>query len=182
VGTLLAMGPLSEAALEFARGRHEGQRREADDQPFVVHPEEVAKLLDEAGYPDHVVAAGALHDVLEDTDAEGDELEDRFGPEVSGLVRSLTEDPSVEDKAEQRAALRGQVKDAGEEAAAIFAADKISKAREVRLKAEHGDLTDDDHAKIEHYERSLEMLEESLAANPLVGKLRHELEPLRAAI
>jgi (p)ppGpp synthase/HD superfamily hydrolase len=174
------MGPLSQRALEFARARHEGQRRDADDQPFVLHPKEVAKLLDEAGYSDPVVAAGALHDVLEDTDVEVDELERRFGAEVAGLVRSLTEDPAVEAKAEQRAALRRQVQDAGEEAAAVFAADKISKARELRLKTEHGDLTDEDRAKIEHYERSLEMLEEKLPGHPLVEQLRRELEPLRA--
>ena len=174
------MGPLSQRALEFARTRHEGQRRDADDQPFVLHPAEVAKLLDEAGYPDHVVAAGALHDVLEDTDVEVDELERRFGPEVAGLVRSLTEDPSVEAKAEQRAALRRQVQGAGEEAAAVFAADKISKARELRVKTEHGDLTDDDRAKIEHYGRSLEMLEETVPGNPLVDKLRRELDRLSA--
>jgi (p)ppGpp synthase/HD superfamily hydrolase len=173
------MGPLSQAALEFAQARHEGQRRD-DDQPFVLHPQEVAKLLDEAGYPDHVVAAGALHDVLEDTDVEGEELERRFGPEVAGLVQSLTEDPSVEDKAEQRAGLRRQVAGAGDEAAAVFAADKISKAREVRLKAEHGDLTDEDSAKIEHYDRSLEMLEAALPGNPLVDKLRRELDGLSA--
>jgi (p)ppGpp synthase/HD superfamily hydrolase len=175
------MGPLSQRALEFARAHHEGQRRDADDQPFVLHPEEVAKLLDEAGYPDHVVAAGALHDVLEDTDVERHELERRFGPQVAGLVWSLTEDPSVEGKAKQRAALRRQVQGAGEEAAVVFAADKISKARELCLKAEHGDLTEDDRAKIEHYHRSLEMLEEKLPGHPLAEQLRRELEPLAAA-
>jgi (p)ppGpp synthase/HD superfamily hydrolase len=176
------MGPLSQGALEFARARHEGQRRDADAQPFVLHPQEVAKLLDEAGYPDHVVAAGALHDVLEDTDAESEDLERRFSLPVAELVASLTDDPAIDDKSERRAALRRQVAGAGEEAAVVFAADKISKARELRLKAEHGDLTDDDRAKIEHYERSLEMLEDSIPGNALVEQLRHELEPLTAAV
>lgn len=174
------MGPVSQAALEFARAHHEGQRRDADDQPFVLHPQEVAKLLDEAGYPDHMVAAGALHDVIEDTDVEAEELEQRFGPDVARLVESLTDDPSIEGKAERRAALRRQVAQAGEEAPVVFAADKISKTRELRLKAERGDLTDDDRAKIEHYERSLEMLQEKLSGNPLVDQLRRELDGLGA--
>lgn len=89
------------------------------------------RLLDEAGFPDHVVAAGALHDVLEDTDAEREELEARFGASVPGLVASLTDDPSIEDESERRAALRRQVASAGEEAKAVFAADKISKTREL---------------------------------------------------
>jgi (p)ppGpp synthase/HD superfamily hydrolase len=173
------MGPLSQVALDFASGRHEGQRRDADEQPFVLHPKEVAALLDDAGYPDHVVAAGALHDVLEDTDTDETELERRFGPEVSELVASLTDDPSIEDKAERRAALRRQVAEAGEEAPVVYAADKISKTRELRLKAEHGDFGDDDRAKVEHYVRSLEMLDEALPGNPLVERLRAELESLR---
>jgi (p)ppGpp synthase/HD superfamily hydrolase len=173
--------PLTRAALDFARSRHQGQRREADDRPFVLHPLEVATLLRDAGYPDHVVAAGALHDVLEDTDAEKRELESRFGGEVAGLVGDLTDDPSIDDQGERRAALRRQVAGAGPEAAGVFAADKVSKARELRLKAGRGDLSDEDRAKIEHYEESLDMLDEqALPGHPLVAQLRLELEALRA--
>jgi (p)ppGpp synthase/HD superfamily hydrolase len=174
------MDALSRAALEFARDRHGGQQRDADEQPFVLHPEEVARLLSEAGCPDHVIAAGVLHDVLEDTDVERAELEERFGPQVADLVASLTDDPSIEDKAERRAALRKQVAEAGPEAATVFAADKISKSRELGLKAERGDLTDDDRAKIEHYVRSLEMLGEAIPGHPLVERLRGELDSLAA--
>lgn len=170
------MGPLSRDALEFAGARHEGQRRDVDDQPFVLHPQEVVRLLDDAGYPDHVVAAGALHDVLEDTDAEREELEARFGASVAGLVASLTDDPSIEDESERRAALRRQVASAGEEAKAVFAADKISKTLELRLKSERGGLDAEDRAKLEHYKHSLELLEEALPGNPLVERLRAELD------
>jgi (p)ppGpp synthase/HD superfamily hydrolase len=172
--------PLTRAALDFARDRHEGQRRDADDQPFVLHPREVATLLRDAGYPDHVVAAGALHDVLEDTDAESEELERRFGREVAELVGSLTDDPSIEDEQERRAALRRQVAESAEEAIAVFAADKLSKTRELRLKSGRGDLGDGDHAKIEHYHESLDMLEEALPGHPLVEQLRRELLALSA--
>jgi (p)ppGpp synthase/HD superfamily hydrolase len=170
------MGPIAEEALEFARAQHEGQRRDADDQPFVLHPLEVARLLQESGYPDHVVAAGALHDVLEDTDVEQDELRERFGDQVADLVGDLTDDPSIEDKKERRAALRSQVAGAGDEALAVFAADKISKTRELRLKSERGQLGDDDRAKVEHYRLSLEMLRSALPGNPLVDQLGHELD------
>jgi (p)ppGpp synthase/HD superfamily hydrolase len=72
--------PLTQNAVEFARDRHRGQRRPADGASFLLHPLEVASLLDRSHYPDHVVAAAVLHDVLEDTDAERSELEARFGP------------------------------------------------------------------------------------------------------
>src|ERR671932_2617839 len=71
--------PLARAAATFAHERHAGQQRQADGAEFVAHPLEVAALLERSHYPDHVVAAAVLHDVLEDTDAQRSDLESRFG-------------------------------------------------------------------------------------------------------
>jgi (p)ppGpp synthase/HD superfamily hydrolase len=169
--------PRTRDALAFAAARHAGQRREVDDAPFVMHPLEVARLLDEAGYPDHVVAAGVLHDVLEDTDTGAGDLTQRFGPQVARLVSAVTEDPSITDRAERKAALRGQVARAGIDAAAVFAADKVSKVREMRERASRGLLDPErDRARLEHYEESLEMLAALLPGHGLVERLRRELE------
>jgi (p)ppGpp synthase/HD superfamily hydrolase len=173
--------PLTSDALAFADERHAGQKRDLDDLPFVTHPLEVARLLHEAGYSDEVVAAGVLHDVLEDTDAERGDIESRFGPRVAELVDAVTHDPAIEDQAERRAALRLQVARAGECAAVVFAADKVSKAREMRIRAGRGRFrrgTDD--GKFEHYEASLEMLAELIPGHPLVDQLRMELDAVRA--
>src|SRR3954463_8418840 len=105
--------PLTRAALDFAAREHAGQTRDIDSIPFVTHPVEVACLLHEAGYSDEVVAAGVLHDVLEDTEVTRGELEERFGPRVAELVAAVSEDPSIEDPAERKAALRAQVAAAG---------------------------------------------------------------------
>ena len=172
--------PLTRAALAFAAERHAGQRREADDAPFVTHPIEVASLLHEAGYPDHVIAAGALHDVIEDTDTRSGDLTERFGSKVALLVTAVTEDPSIEDDRERKAALRSQVARAGDEAAAIFAADKVSKTRELRLRGGRGRLDGGTGAKLEHYEASLEMLARLIPEHEFVGQLRLELETVRA--
>ena len=86
--------PLTRSALEFASAHHEGQRREADSAPFILHPLEVAQLLRARGYGDEVIAAAALHDVVEDTDVEPAELEQRFGRTVARLVEVLTEPSS----------------------------------------------------------------------------------------
>lgn len=172
--------PLTREALAFAATSHEGQMREIDDMPFVTHPVEVACLLHEAGYSDEVVAAGVLHDVLEDTDVELDELERRFGPEVAGLVAAVSDDPSIEDDARRKAALREQVARAGECAAAVFAADKVSKARELRIRAGGGRFQRGDKVRIEHYEASLEMLRGLMPGHELVDRLRAELEAFHA--
>jgi (p)ppGpp synthase/HD superfamily hydrolase len=172
--------PLTRDALAFAQERHAGQTRDLDGVPFVTHPVEVACLLHEAGYPDEVVAAGVLHDVLEDTDSDRGELEVRFGRGVADLVESVSDDPSIEDRAERKAALRRQVAEADEYAAAIFAADKVSKARELRVRAGRGDFTSADNDRLAHYEASLDMLSEVLPGHDLVEQLGLELEALRA--
>ncbi|HYN52234.1 MAG TPA: HD domain-containing protein, partial [Thermoleophilaceae bacterium] len=170
--------PLTRDALAFAEGRHSGQTRDLDGVPFVTHPLEVACLLHEAGYSDEVVAAGVLHDVLEDTDAERADLDARFGTAVTWLVTAVSDDPSIEDAAQRKAALRRQVAEAGERAAAIFAADKISKARELRARIGRGEPREADRTKIEHYEQSLEMLAEIIPGHDLVDQLRLELDAL----
>ncbi|HEY1275988.1 MAG TPA: HD domain-containing protein [Thermoleophilaceae bacterium] len=170
----------TRAALAFADRHHAGQRREVDGAPFVTHPIEVARMLERAGYPDEVVAAGVLHDVLEDTDATREELTDEFGETVAELVDSVTDDPSIEDHRERKAALRRQVADAGPDALAIYAADKVSKARELRMRASRGPIDEAGREKLDHYDRSLELLEQRLGDQPLVDQLREELEAIHA--
>jgi (p)ppGpp synthase/HD superfamily hydrolase len=171
--------PVTGAGLEFALERHAGQRREGDQVPFVLHPLEVGSLLSVTGYPDRVVAAGVLHEVLEETDTEDWELEERFGAEVCALVRAVSEDPSIEDVWARKAALRSQVAGGPVEAAAVFAADKVCKARELRLRLSCGLPGEEAEPKLAHYRASLSMLERSLGrCHPLLEQLRFELETL----
>ena len=174
--------PVTAAAFGYAVERHEGQRRDSDAAPFILHPLEVAVLLRNRGYDDEVVAAGLLHDLIEDTDATAEELRERFGPRVCGLVAALSDDATIEDYAERKAALREQVERAGPEAAAIYAADKVAKARELRATLTRNPGAAGDEAvrrRLRHYEASLEMLERALPGHPLPQQLRFELWALR---
>ncbi len=171
--------PQTKAALEFAASRHAGQLREVDHAPFILHPLEVAHLLHGRDYPDHVIAAGVLHDVLEDTDVTRDELADRFGLEVADLVAAVSEPDGDGPYAERKARLRDVVAVASTDSAAVFAADKVAKAREFRLGlvgAGAGARIDAD--KLEHYWACLALLERRLGPQPLVRQLRFELEAL----
>ncbi len=80
---------LLSAAFDLAFQLHEGQFR-ASGQPYIVHPLAVADLLRDIGASATVIAAGFLHDVVEDTDVTLDELEGFFGTEVRGLVEGVT--------------------------------------------------------------------------------------------
>jgi (p)ppGpp synthase/HD superfamily hydrolase len=169
--------PLTHEALEFAAARHAGQRREADDAPFILHPLEVAQLLRGRDYPDHVVAAGVLHDLVEDTDVTLAELEHRFGAMVAKLVEAVSEPPGGGTYAERKARLRAVVAAANADAAAVYAADKVAKTRELRLALVRASRRADAD-KLEHYWASLGMLEHRLGHHPLVRQLRFELEAL----
>lgn len=59
---------VARAAFDFVSEQHAGQVREGDQAPFLLHPLEVGARLSMCGYSDYVVAAGLLHDVLEDSD------------------------------------------------------------------------------------------------------------------
>ena len=170
--------PLTQAAVEFAWERHAGQRRLADRAPFILHPLEVASLLERSHYPDHVVAAAVLHDVLEDTDAERWELETRFGPDVSALVAVVSDDLSIPDENDRRDDVRERVCRAGGFAPVVYAADKVSKVRELRILLLTGFPEEEVEGKREHYRKSLAMLEETIPGSRVVELLRFELEAL----
>src|SRR5437763_1451483 len=108
--------PETEAAIAFAERKHAGQRRKMDSAPFIEHPLEVATLLYDAGAPDHVVAAGVLHDVVEKTDTGAVELHEQFGPRVTRLVLAVSEDSRINGYKSRKAALRDQAVAAGPEA------------------------------------------------------------------
>jgi (p)ppGpp synthase/HD superfamily hydrolase len=172
--------PITRQALEFATERHQGQWREADRAPFILHPLEVAHLLRGRGYPDEVVAAGVLHDILEDTDVEADELQRVFGANVADMVCSVSEAQGEGGGyRERKARLREAVAEAGGDTVAVYAADKIAKARELRLglvrRSPDARLDAD---KLEHYWESLAILERRLGHHAFSRDLRFELEAL----
>ncbi len=172
--------PLTQAALEFAEQHHARQRRPADGAPFLIHPVEVAALLERERYPDHVVAAAVLHDVLEDTDVKEGELEDRFGVEVSDLVAAVSDDPAIANVDARKEELRERVRKTGGHALAVYAADKISRVRELRYMLTE-DLTHDEaEVKLRRHRESLAMLEQELPGDRLVEILRFEIESLDA--
>jgi GTP diphosphokinase / guanosine-3',5'-bis(diphosphate) 3'-diphosphatase len=76
-------------AFEFAYQLHKGQKR-ASGEPYIAHPVAVAGLLRSLGGDSAMIAAGFLHDVVEDTDVSVDEIEAAFGAEVRQLVEGVT--------------------------------------------------------------------------------------------
>ncbi|MEA5463075.1 RelA/SpoT family protein [Leptothoe sp. PORK10 BA2] len=76
-------------AFEFAYQLHKGQMR-ASGEPYIAHPVAVANILRGLGGDSAMIAAGFLHDVVEDTDVTADEIEAHFGTEVRQMVEGVT--------------------------------------------------------------------------------------------
>ena len=76
-------------AYHFAKAAHEGQLRDSGE-PFFNHPFEVALILADLELDLNTVAAGLLHDVIEDTNVTPEEMEREFGSQIFALVDGVT--------------------------------------------------------------------------------------------
>ena len=97
------MNDLLNRAERFARVRHEGQFRKGKAQePYTIHLEEVAALVERWSGSERAIAAAWLHDTVEDCPPTSvAELEALFGKEIAGIVAELTDDKSL-PKAERK--------------------------------------------------------------------------------
>lgn len=170
--------PATQRALAFAQTAHRDQQRAADGARFLVHPVEVAALLARLDYDDEVVAAAVLHDVLEDTDAQRADLEAHFGRRVAELVALVSDDPDIPDQEARKDDVRERVRRAGSDALAVYAADKVSKVRELRMLITGGLERRQVEIRLARYRASLVMLQEQMGDSHLVRLLRFELEAL----
>ena len=82
---------LAAEALKFAEKAHAGQERKTGG-PYIAHPVAVANILEGYGADDETIAAGYLHDVVEDTPITLEEIRKKFGEEIAFLVDGVTKE------------------------------------------------------------------------------------------
>jgi len=164
--------PLLRGALGLARLAHEGPASEGDTE--LSHPVTVVTLLQEAGLDEEVVAAGLLHDVVEDTSIEIGDISAEFGEPVASLVAAMTERGDVESYGLRKEEHRRRVSQSGGRVAAIYAADKLASAG--KLAAEGVEAS---QQQFEHYERTVGELLQTHPEVPFLGELARALEEVR---
>ena len=124
-----------------------------------------------------------LHDVVERTEVTTSELSRGFGPRVVAIVAGLTQDDSIADYAERKAGLRRPAVQTGDHVLVVFAADKLSKALELRLRwAKRSDSMRSSgiRRRLDHNEYSLHALQEAAPDLVLTRLLAFEVSALRA--
>ncbi|PTV99813.1 HD domain-containing protein [Halanaerobium saccharolyticum] len=122
-------------AMEYAAQAHQGDTRKGGEVPYIVHPFEVAMILKENAFADKIVAAGLLHDLLEDTEVGREDLKREFGVEILELVLAASEKLEGRDERSWDKRKNQTIKYLKEEAAfinkAVACADKLSNARSI---------------------------------------------------
>lgn len=120
-----------EKAIQFATKAHEGQFRKGTDRPYIVHPLEVGKILLEMTDDEEVIAAGILHDTIEDCKEVTEEiLRQEFGERITELVLHESEDKTKSWK-ERKSTTIERLKTASLEVQYIGLADKLSNMRDI---------------------------------------------------
>ena len=120
-------------ALEFSARKHRNQRRkDIDASPYINHPISLANILcNEAHVTDVNVICGALlHDTVEDTETEPEELESEFGIEIKNIVMDVTDDQSLAKHVRKQAQI-DHAAHISDKAKLVKLADKISNLRDV---------------------------------------------------
>jgi (p)ppGpp synthase/HD superfamily hydrolase len=177
---------LATSALRFARRVHLGQFRKQTNEQFVEHPIAVARLLSESGYDGPLIAAAYLHDVVEKTDVELEEIRERFGPTVADLVDSLSENPEIPGYAERKRALRRRILEEGGDPVLIYAADRVANMRDWRKVAPEdrpacGErLGTNLEERLELWTEDVDELHDFDPEAPFLEEMGSELEALRA--
>ena len=86
-----------DRALVYAKNAHSFQKRKSGE-PYVIHPILVASIVAKLGNDEAMIIAALLHDVVEDTDFNIEDIENNFGKDVSLLVEGLTKIITLRDR------------------------------------------------------------------------------------
>lgn len=115
---------MKQQAKSFAKNAHKGQRRKNANVPYITHPIRVAERLESIHASDELICAAYLHDVVEDTPYEIEDIEHQFGPRIAQLVAAHTEDKSKSWQ-ERKQHTIDIVKDAEKEVKFLIVADRL---------------------------------------------------------
>jgi len=120
-----------ELAVEVATVAHDGQFRKGTDIPYITHPMAVGLLLSGAGCSAELVAAGILHDTVEDTPVEIDYIQNHFGKHVADIVKGCSEPDKQASWRKRKTHTIDYLKTAPLEVRIVSCADKLNNVQAI---------------------------------------------------
>ena len=126
---------IKEKAKLFAINAHMGQVRKSEpDKPMIIHPISVGLILEEYGSDESVIAAGYLHDVVEDTKYTLKDIEKEFGSDIANLVNGASEPDKSLSWEERKKHTIENTKELPLSCKLVICADKINNLEDIMLK------------------------------------------------
>ncbi|PWM47025.1 MAG: phosphohydrolase [Clostridiales bacterium] len=128
---------LVERAVVFASNAHNGMKRKGSDIPYIIHPAECVAIVSRLTSDCEIIAAAALHDIIEDTSITEEQLKIEFGEKITRLVCADSEDKMRDKSASETWKLRKQKTiaylktNAQYDEKIIILADKLSNIRSI---------------------------------------------------
>lgn len=121
-----------DSAILFATRAHSGTERRGKAFPYIVHPLEAVSICSTISSDQQILAAAALHDVVEDTDITLEEIRSRFGDRVASLVGSETDTlPPETSWHERKKAAIEKLAASSHDAKVVAIGDKLSNMRAI---------------------------------------------------
>ena len=126
--------PIINKAKMLAGKAHEGQFRKYSGMPYIVHPIEVATIVQSVDHTDEMIAAALLHDVVEDTDYSFEDIANEVSPKVAELVKGLTDvsNPQDGNRKVRKAIDKDHLAEQNAEVQTIKLADVISNSQDIK--------------------------------------------------
>ena len=121
-----------EEAIIFATKAHKNQTRKGTDIPYITHPFATGMYLQKAKCSEAVIAAGILHDTLEDTETTYTDLVELFGAHVANLVLAASEKDKSLPWEERKQHTIEMLKEASLEEVQVIVADKLHNLKSIR--------------------------------------------------
>lgn len=143
-------------------------------KPVILHSILVGLSLAKLDYPIHVILAGFLHDVIEDSKASINSVKEKFGDKVVAIISACTYNHSIQNKVEQYKDAMSRAAETGKDALVVMAADLIQ--NEPYYNQE--DFTQYPWNKIEYF---IEFAEPTLIAEPIWEGLEKIKQKIYAA-
>jgi (p)ppGpp synthase/HD superfamily hydrolase len=122
-----------EKALEVASQAHEKQYRKRTKIPYITHPAAVGMMLMKEGFDEEIVAAGILHDTIEDTDLNLADIEKVFGQRIAEIVYGCSEPDKSLPWEERKKHTIEYLKTAPKEIRVVACADKLHNVRSILM-------------------------------------------------
>ena len=134
---LLSTGRILDKAIAYAAFKHSGMNRKGTNTPYIVHPIEVTAIVSGLTDDEEVMAAAALHDVIEDAGVTQEELAQAFNERIAGLVAEESENkredqPAADTWKERKEESIAHLKQASHEVKVIALGDKLANIRAIQ--------------------------------------------------